>query len=237
MKLMNNINNTYFTVEKAFLTAGQGILMGIVGFIPVLLSSILVFVIGILIARWVKAGTVKILNLVRLTDLISTPAIKKFLKNASISKKIDVVIGEIIRYIVLLIFFVTSINLLGLSTVTQVLNGVLGYLPNIFAAILILISGILLAGFLEKLVKGSLGSVDLRSSRLMGRFTSYLVMIITTLAAISQLGIAQPFVGTIFIGFIAMLSLALGLGFGLGSKDLIKQVLEEWYKNFKKDTK
>ena len=219
------------------LTASQDVLIGIVNFVPILLSAVLVFMIGTFIARWVKFGVVKLLNLARLADLISTPAIKKFLKDASITKKIDDVLGEIVRYIVLLIFFVTSVNLLGLSTVTQVLNRVLGYLPQVFAAILILIGGILLAGFLEKVVKGSLGSVDLKSSRLMGKFTSYLIMVITILAAISQLGIAQPFVGTLFIGFVAMLSLALGLGFGLGSKDLIKKVLEDWHKNFKKDTK
>ena len=231
------MNNTYSTIEKALLTATQDILVGILNFIPVLLSAILVFVLGVLIARWVKVGVVKLLNLSRLATVISTPAVKKFLKNASITQKIDDVLGEIVRYIILLIFFVTSVNLLGLTTVTQVLNGVLAYLPQIFAAILILISGILLAGFLEKVVKGSLGSVGLRSSRLMGKFTSYLIMVITILAAISQLGIAQPFVGTLFIGFVTTLSLALGLGFGLGSKDLIKQVLEDWHKNFKKDTK
>ena len=231
------MNNTYSTIEKALLTATQDILVGILNFIPVLLSAFLVFVLGVLIARWVKVGVVKLLNLSRLATVISTPAVKKFLKNASITQKIDDVLGEIVRYIILLIFFVTSVNLLGLTTVTQVLNGVLAYLPQIFAAILILISGILLAGFLEKVVKGSLGSVDLRSSRLMGKFTSYLIMVITILAAISQLGIAQPFVGTLFIGFVTTLSLALGLGFGLGSKDLIKQVLEDWHKNFKKDTK
>jgi hypothetical protein len=231
------MNNTYFTIENALLTAGQDVLLAIVNFIPVLFSAVLVFAFGTLVARWTKLGLVKLLNLSRLADLISTPAVKKFLKNASITKKIDDVLGEIVRYIVLLIFFVTSVNLLGLSTVTQVLNGVLAYLPNIFAAILILVAGVLLAGFLEKVVKGSLGSIDLRSSRLMGKFTSYLIMVVTVLAAISQLGIAQPFVGTLFIGFVSMLSLALGLGFGLGSKDLIKQVLEDWHKNFKKDTK
>ena len=231
------MNNTYFTIENALLTAGQDVLLAIVNFIPVLFSAVLVFAFGTLVARWTKLGLVKLLNLSRLADLISTPAVKKFLKNASITKKIDDVLGEIVRYIILLIFFVTSVNLLGLSTVTQVLNGVLAYLPNIFAAILILVAGVLLAGFLEKVVKGSLGSIDLRSSRLMGKFTSYLIMVVTVLAAISQLGIAQPFVGTLFIGFVSMLSLALGLGFGLGSKDLIKQVLEDWHKNFKKDTK
>jgi len=231
------MNNTYFTIERALLTASQDILLSIISFIPTLLSAVLVFILGTIIARWVKLGVVKLLNLARLADIISTPAVKKFLQNASITQKIDDVLGEVARYIVLLIFFVTSVNLLGLNTVTQVLNRVLGYLPQVFAAILILISGILLAGFLEKVVKGSLGSVDIRSSRLMGKFTSYLIMVFTILAAISQLGIAQPFVGTLFIGFVAMLSLALGLGFGLGSKDLIKKILENWYKNFKKDTK
>lgn len=231
------MNNTYFTIEKALLTTGQEILMGILNFIPVLFSALLVFLLGILVARWTKLGFVKLLNISRLADVISTLAVKKFLKNASIAKKIDDVLGEIVRYIVLLIFFVTSVNLLGLSTVTQVLNGVLAYLPNIFAAILILVSGVILAGFLEKVVKGSLGSVDLKSSRLMGKFTSYLIMVVTVLAAISQLGIAQPFVGTLFIGFVSMLSLALGLGFGLGSKDLVKQILEDWHKNFTKETK
>lgn len=234
---MNNINSSYLTIEKALLTAGQDIIFGIINFIPTLLSAVLVFVFGLLIASWLKTVLVKLLNLSRLASLISTPAIKKFLKNASITKKIDDVLGEVLRYLVILVFFVTSVNLLGLNTVTQVLNRVLGYLPNIFAAILILVAGILLAGFLEKVVKGSLGSVDLRSSRLMGKFASYLIMIVTILAAVSQLGIAQPFVGTLFIGFVAMLSLALGLGFGLGSKDLIKKVLEDWHKNFKKDTK
>jgi hypothetical protein len=233
---MSNINDTYLTIEKALITAGQDILYGIINFIPTLLSALLVFTIGVFVSRWIKVGVVKLINLAKLADVISTPAVKKFLKNASITKKIDDVLGEIVRYIILLIFFVTSVNLLGLSTVTQVLNRVLGYLPQVFAAILILVSGIILAGFLEKVVKGSLGSVDLRSSRLMGKFTSYLIMVITTLAAISQLGIAQPFVGTLFIGFVSMLALALGLGFGLGSKDLIKKVLENWYKNFKKDT-
>ncbi len=231
------MNDTYLTVEKILVATSQDILLSIVNFIPMFLSAVLVFILGIFVARWARFGVVRLLNLARLADLISTPAVKKFLKNASIGKKIDDVLGEVVRYIILLIFFITSVNLLGLDTVTQVLNRILGYLPQIFAAILILIGGILLAGFLEKVVKGSLGSVDLRSSRLMGKFTSYLVMVVTILAVISQLGIAQPFVGTLFIGFVAMLSLALGLGFGLGSKDLIKQILEDWHKNFKKEIK
>ncbi|MDP2670862.1 MAG: hypothetical protein Q8P13_00110, partial [bacterium] len=111
------------------------------------------------------------------------------------------------------------------------------YLPNIFAAVLIFGAGVVLAGFLEKLVKGSLGGIDIKLSRLMAKFTSYLVVVFTVLASISQLGIAKNLIDTVFIGFVTMLALALGLSLGLGSKDLVKTILEDWYKTFKKDLK
>ncbi|KKU09643.1 MAG: hypothetical protein UX12_C0006G0012 [Candidatus Collierbacteria bacterium GW2011_GWC1_45_47] len=59
-------------------------------------------------------------------------------------------------------------------------------------------------------------------------------MIISALAALSQMGIAQSFIEVIFTGFVATLAIAFGLGVGLGSKDIIKEILDEAYKNFKK---
>ena len=62
-------------------------------------------------------------------------------------------------------------------------------------------------------------------------------MVFTILAAMSQLGIAATFVNTLFIGFVAMLAIGLGLSLGLGSKDLVKTILEDWYKDFKKQVR
>ncbi len=62
-------------------------------------------------------------------------------------------------------------------------------------------------------------------------------MIFAILAAISELGIAANFINTLITGTIAMLSLGLGLALGLGSKDLVKEILTEWYSGIKKDLK
>ena len=193
--------------------------------------------VGLVLANWLKAIVIKLLNLLKLSEVLSKGGLKHFLDNAEITQKVEMVIGELVRYLTILIFFVASINLLGLNTVTQVLNGLLAYLPNIFAAVLIFGAGVVLAGFLEKLVKGSLGGIDIKLSRLMAKFTSYLVVVFTVLASISQLGIAKNLIDTVFIGFVTMLALALGLSLGLGSKDLVKTLLEDWYKSFKKDLK
>ncbi len=230
-------NSLLFSIQSAVVDSITSILTSLISYVPTILGAFVVFVFGLVLANWLKVLVIKLLNLLKLSEVIGSDSIKKFLSNAQISEKIESVIGDIVRYLVILVFFVASINLLGLNTVTQVLNGLLSYLPNIFASILILFAGVLLAGFLEKLVKGSLGGIDLKLSRLMGKFTSYLVVVFAALAAISQLGIAKSFVDTIFMGFIAMLTIALGLSLGLGSKDLVKSVLEDWYKEFKKEVK
>lgn len=230
-------NNLLFSIQSAVTNSLTSILTSLISFVPTILGAFVVFVFGMVLANWLKTLVIKLLDVLKISELIGGENVKKFLSNAQISEKIESVIGDIVRYLVILVFFVASINLLGLNTVTQVLNGLLGYLPNIFASILILFAGVLLAGFLEKLVKGSLGGVDLKLSRLMGKFTSYLVVVFAALASIAQLGIAKSFIDTIFMGFIAMLTIALGLSLGLGSKDLVKSVLEDWYKEFKKEVR
>ena len=230
-------DNFLTNVQNSLSSAAYTILISILSFIPTLLAAVVVFMVGLVLANWLKAIVIKLLNLLKLSEVLSKGGLKHFLDNAEITQKVEMVIGELVRYLTILIFFVASINLLGLNTVTQVLNGLLAYLPNIFAAVLIFGAGVVLAGFLEKLVKGSLGGIDIKLSRLMAKFTSYLVVVFTVLASISQLGIAKNLIDTVFIGFVTMLALALGLSLGLGSKDLVKTVLEDWYKRFKKDLK
>lgn len=231
------MNNTLVSITDTFISVFNQLTTDFVFFIPTFLVALIVFLVGLLLARVARNLIVKLFSALKLSKLTSSPTLTKFLKNADIEKKLENVFGEIVRWLIILVFFITSLNLLGLSTLTEVLSGLLNYIPNIFAALVILLAGTLLAGFLEKVVKASLAGFDVRTSRIMGKFTSYMIMVIVILAAISQLGIAQYFINIIFIGFIAIITLAFGLGLGLGSKDLIKTILEDWYKNLKKQIK
>jgi small-conductance mechanosensitive channel len=136
-----------------------------------------------------------------------------------------------------MVFFIASVNVLGLVTVSQFLNSILGYIPNVISACLVLTAGVLIGGWVESAVKGSLGVTSLATGRLMGKIAGYTVVIFTILAAISELGIAERFVSILFIGFVAMLSIGFGLAFGLGAKDIVAKILGEWYKNVTKHSK
>lgn len=223
-----------YSFENSLSYAFNQVVIGIVNFIPSLLGSIVLFLVGLLVAGWLKTLTEKLINLTKLGGIVKNAAIKEFLKNAQITSKIETIIGEVVRWIVIILFFVASVNVLGLTSFSDFLNNIIRGIPTLIAAILILMVGIVIAGFLEKMVKGSLGSKDPAFSRLMGKIVSYATLTIFVLASISQLGIASFFIQTTFIGFIAALAIGIGISLGLGSKDIVKTLLEGWYKNLKK---
>ncbi len=202
--------------------------------LPTLLSAIGLFIIGYILASWAKKAIIRLAIITRVSQLSKNPAIQDFLKNAQIGSKVENILGEVIRWMVILFFTIAAANLLGLNSVSMILNNVFVVIPSIIAALVILFIGVLLSGFFEKIVKGSLGASDPSLSRFAGRVVSYTTMTIFILIAMAQLGIASFFIQITYIGFILTLTLALGIGIGLGSKDVFKEILERWYKKVQK---
>lgn len=204
---------------------------------PQVIGAILVATVGIVIGNWAKSVLIKSLQMLRFENLIKDSKFKAFLVKAEITDKVEEVIGSIVKWIIVLTFFIAATNILGLSTVSNVLAGVLSYIPNVVSAVIVMAIGVLLAGIIEGVVKGALASVDLKTARLMGKIASYTVVTITTLAAFAELKIASSFINILFIGFVAMLALGFGLAIGLGAKDVIGAALSDWYKELKRDLK
>jgi len=220
--------------QEAVLLAGINVLSGFFGFLPSFLGALVIFLFGLILAKWAKALVVKILSAIKLDKLLRKGGLEPYLNKAEVRLKTEEFIGEVIRWLIIVVFFMAAVNVLGLTTVTGVLNTILGYLPNIISAVLVLTVGVLLAGLVENLVKGAVNQVDKKTSRLLSKVASYLVVIVATLASINELGIAQSLINTLFIGVVATLTLGIGLAIGLGAKDLVSQVLTDWYKKQKK---
>ena len=232
---MNPSLPTIQALQESLSLTVANLLTSIFAFFPKFLAALIIFVFGITIARWVKGLVVKSLEKLRLSSEVEKTPIQSFLKNADVTTKIEVIVANVVYWIIILVVLQTSITLLGLSAVSDILNRILLYIPNIFSAVLILFFGVLLAGLAETLVKGAVKAVDGKSARILGTVTSYLVMVVAILASISELGIAQAFITTLFTGFVASVAIAIGLAFGLGSKDTVGKIMDEWYTRMKKE--
>lgn len=235
---MNDLNNISLnTWQGAIQDSAISMMQGLIRFLPDFLGAIVIFLIGILVGNWSKIIIIKALQVVKFESLIKDSKFKKFLKKAEITQKLEEVIGTIIKWVLLLVFTIAALNILGLTTISNLLLNILAYVPNVVSAVIVLTIGVLLAGVMENIVKGSLASIDLKTSRLMGKVTSYMIITITALVAISELNIAASFINILFIGFVTMLALGLGLAIGLGSKDMISMLLTQWHNNLKKELK
>jgi hypothetical protein len=232
-----NGNTNITSWGLALQSAWQNTIASIFYFLPNLIAAIVLFVIGFILANWAKKLTLQLLKKLQLSKLLANTGFEEFLSKAEVSLKAEEIAGGLIKWLVILVFFVASVNVLGLTTVSQVLAAILAYIPRIFSAIIVLTIGILVAGLVEGLIKGALFNIDIKAARLLAKIGSYLVVIFAILTAINELGIAQVLIGTLFTGFVAMLALGLGLAIGLGSKDLVARILNDWYEDLKKELK
>jgi len=198
-------------------------------FLPRLLAALAILLIGTAFARAVRGVIVRLLETVKVSSMVEKTPVEHFLKNADLTNKVEVVVGSVVYWLVMLVVLQTTAAILGLAPLTLMLDRILNYIPNIISAILILFFGVLLAGVVESLVKGAIKTIDGKSARLLGKVASYLVVTISGLAAVSELGIAKDFIVILFIGFVSMLSLGFGLALGLGGKSLVEKVLNRWY--------
>jgi len=232
-----NMNQTlsFTSLQTTLSLAFTNVISTLVSFVPQLLAALIVFTVGLILSSWIKSLIKKILQAVQLSTVIKNSSLERFLKQADIRIKVEELVGEIFRWLIIYIFLIASVNILGLTTVSDFLTNILSYLPRIVSASLIFALSVIAAGFTESLVKSAIMSIDVTTGRLAGKIASYTVVVFGSLVAIGELGIAERFINTLFIGFVAMLSLGLGLAFGLGAKDVVREVLMRWYDHFRKD--
>jgi hypothetical protein len=141
----------------------------------------------------------------------------------------SVVASEIVKWIVRFIFLVAAANVLGMPQVSVLLNEVLLWIPNLIVAAIILLVAPLLARFVRGAIEVGAGEMGFSNARLLGRVAEFAIIAFAVLIAINQLGIAADLINILFIGVVAALSIAFGLAFGLGGRDVAARLTEQWY--------
>jgi hypothetical protein len=204
------------------------------GILPSLLGAIIVFAVGLILAYWAKRLVVEGLRLVRFESLTKSAGIDQYLSKADIKLTFAELLGTIVEWIIILVFFIAVVDILGLGVVSQVLAGVLAYIPNVVAAALIFAAGYIVAGLADTLVRGALASVDHEIARPIGRLARWVIVLVAFFAAVDQLKVAQGLIATFFQGLTYTIVLIVGLSVGLGAKDLVGRILNEWYDKIKK---
>ncbi|MBI4128304.1 MAG: hypothetical protein HY459_04545 [Parcubacteria group bacterium] len=194
-------------------------------FLPNLIGALIVFFIGWFVAAVLGMIVMRVVAVLRIDEGLRRLGVHDFLRRGDFDIDAAKLLGGLVKWFLLIVFFSAATDILKLDQVTAFLNRVLGYLPSVIVAVLILMVGALVAQFFRDLVTKSAKAANLHSAAFLGGITKWAIVIFTVLAALNQLGVATGIISTLFTGLVAMIAIAGGLAFGLGGKETAQEIL------------
>ena len=204
------------------------------GFLPNLLGCLVLLLIGWIVAKvvagLVRKGSEKAGLDRRLAETNSGRMIENMMPGASAARAI----GIVLFWLVFGFFLVAAAGALQIAAVTEFMNRVLAYLPNVVVAILIFVVAALLAGAVAKGASRVMGENPM--GQIVAAVAPALIMVLAMFMILEQLNIAEQIVEIAFAAVMGALALGLALAFGLGGRPVAERLLEDAYRKGREDT-
>lgn len=199
-----------------------------VAYLPQLVGAIVVLLVGLIVAS-VIAGVVG--KLVSLGE--ENQQVKQFLGRWRIRLSLSSFISKFIWWAIFLVFISAAVEILKIDVLTNTINTLVGYLPQLLAAAVIATVVLFGARIVRTLVVSALDGVGFAQSGVVGAIVQVALLVFGFTLAAAQLGVDTALLTANITVVVAGVMLALALAFGLGGRDLASRVLESAYKGSK----
>lgn len=198
----------------------------LLNYVPRLLGALVVLVIGYIVAKVVAKVVTKLLQKANFDQTMERANLQQYLdRSGSSALTPSTLLGKVVFWFVFLMSFTMFASALGVPQISNFLSTMLGYIPNIFAALVILCLAALFANFLAGIVRGATGS------DMLAKVTRGVILVYAVFMALTQLRIAQALTGPTFLIILGGIALAAALAFGLGGRDEAQRTLERFVAN------
>lgn len=214
--------------SEVFTNSLQGVWYGVVSFVPTLVIAVVIFAIGWVLATLVEKIVESVFRSLKVDNLLRSAGVDDVMKRTGHPLNSGAFVGALVKWFIIVVFLIASFDVLGLTQVNDFLKTtVLGYIPQVIVAVLVLMVAVVIGETMQKIVTASARAAHVRSAHLLGVLTRWAIWIFALLAALYQLGVASALIQTIVMGIIAGAALAFGLAFGLGGRDYAAGVIEK----------
>jgi hypothetical protein len=191
-----------------------------------LLATLVILVLGWIIAKVLKIMVVRGFKLVKLDVVAEKAGIEAFLRKGGMQSSSIEILGVLIYWIALILFLMM---ILAIWNIDIGLSGTLvPFLPKIFAALVILLLGLFIASIIEDIVRTTAANAEIRYAFALAKTVKWILVIFIVLTAVQQLELETKLISWGFLIILGSLGLGLGLAIGLGAKDVVAKRIEAW---------
>lgn len=197
----------------------------ILTFIPRLIGFLVILIVGLIVAALIAKAVTFLLRKVGFDRFSNRIGLTRFEQRMGITMDPADLLGKIVYWFILLIFLIPATDALGLPAVSNILNTLVAYIPNVFVALLVLFLGTLAATFVADIVRGAVASANIGNPRIFAEIARWAIIGFSALIALEQLQITPTLINELFGAIVAAVAIAFGLAFGLGGQEAARRWL------------
>jgi hypothetical protein len=205
--------------QVVLLEPARTILSQLGRFLLDLLLVIIILILGWILSKIVRTIVTKGLRTIKLDELSDSIQLDELLEKGGISYSLSELLGMICYWLSLLVTFMVAINAVGLTIAADLLNKVVLYIPNVIAAIFILILGMFLSTLLKNIVLTAANNAGVSQSKFLSKVVEIVIVAFAVFVALEQLKIGIRITELTLSIILGSLGLGLALAFGLGCKE------------------
>ncbi|MFH1191167.1 MAG: hypothetical protein V1670_03115 [Candidatus Omnitrophota bacterium] len=198
------------------------------------LLVIIILLVGWLLSKVIRSVVSKTLKAVKIDELSSRIELDKLLGKGGIAYKLSDLVSGICYWLGLLVTFMVAVNSIGLTVAADLLNQVVLYIPNVIAALFILILGMFVSTLLKNIVQTAASNAGLNQGKLLAQVVETIVIAFAVFVGLEQLQIGIRITELTISILLGSLGLGLALAFGLGCKDIAGKFVADFTEKLKK---
>jgi hypothetical protein len=199
-------------------------------FLPNLLAMVTILIIGFFVAWIFKKLLFHFLKVIQFDRVSEKWGLTHILSKGGVAYSPATLLSRFFYWVIILITLILGINALEVTATQNFIAQFFNYLPNLFAALIILVIGYLIAIFLGQATLIAAVNAQIESAKLLSRSVRWFIIILSLTMALYHLGIAEKVIVAAFSITFGGIVLALAIAFGWGGRDLAKDFLERLYK-------
>jgi len=207
----------------------QGVVNSLIAWTPRVILAVVLLVTALIVAKIIERVLRAVMVRLRFDALIEKVGIDQAIQRLGLRESLNVVVPRIVYYLLLFLFAKTAADSMGLVAISDAIGAFMAYLPNIVAAILILVLGSAAAQFAGRAVSDAAANSGIDFASTLGGMVSGLLLFVLGIMAVSQLQIDTEIIRVVTTSVLAGMALAFGLTFGLGSRDITRNILAGFY--------
>jgi hypothetical protein len=191
-----------------------------------LVIALAIFIVGWIVGIFLAGIIEKLFKKLNVDNALRKVGVESALRKGGVTLNSGYFVGALVKWFIIVVFLVSSFEVLGFTQVTLFLTQIVSLLPQVIIGVLILLVAAVVGDVVQGIVRASTAAVGVKASHLLGAIAKWSIWIFALLTVLVQIGIAANIIQILFTGIVVACAIAFGLAFGLGGQAHASQLIE-----------